>query len=78
MTLYQEDPAAETDNPPIATASEVDAAIRDEAKDKKTLEYPGGDFQISHLPSLVEDESFYVSLFHGLLVLSRANGEDLD
>lgn len=80
MTPYQEDPAfrvlsrksvnpaAEPDNLPVATTPEVDAVIRDEAKDKKTLEYLGGDFQISHISSLVEDESFYVSLLHGLLI----------
>jgi len=42
----------------------VNAAHQNEDKDEETLKTPG--VKLFHAPTVVEDESFYVSLFRGL------------
>jgi hypothetical protein len=49
--------------PPIGAEADITAAIQDEQKDEEILEYQGIKFQLSHISSLREDESFYVSLW---------------
>lgn len=42
----------------------MNAAHQNEVKDEETLKTPG--VKLFHVPTVVEDESFYVSLFRGL------------
>lgn len=65
LTSKSVNQAIEPVSPRIRAETEIDAT-RNEEKDEGALEHPGVEFELSHAPSLVEDESFYVSLFCGL------------
>jgi len=72
MTRHKGDPAfqvlkyvnqsTEPDSQPIPAETVTGTIIQSDEKNEQVQEYPTIELQLSQVPTLVEDESFYVNL----------------
>jgi len=81
MTRHKGDPAfqvlksvnksTEPDGQPIPAETVTNTAIQSDEKDEQVQEYSTIEFQLSQVPSLVENESFYVNLLQSCYFPTR-------